>query len=84
MKVKRIIPGINNNQRFRVILNGVGFYSTVKDMTDMPFTEQRIAVWTAMERLVNGMPKSTGFATTHRIYNSKMEVKEYQVQIDIV
>ena len=84
MKVKRIIPGINNNQRFRVILNGVGFYSTVKDMTDMPFTEQRVAVWTAMERLVNGMPKSTGFSTTHRIYNSKMEVKEYQVQIDIV
>jgi hypothetical protein len=84
MKVKRIIPGINNNQRFRVILNGVGFYTTVKDMTDMPFTEQRVAVWTAMERLVNGMPKSTGFGTTHRVYDSKMQVKEYQVQIDIV
>ena len=84
MKTKQIIPGVNNHQRFRVILNGVGFYTTVKEMTNMPFTDQRVAVWTAMEKLKNGNPQSTGIGTTHRVYDSKMQVKEYQIQIDIV
>jgi hypothetical protein len=84
MKMKQIIPGVNNNQRFRVILNGVGFYTTVKEMTNMPFTEQRVAVWLAIERMKNGHPNSTGFATTHRVYDEKMQVKEYQVQVDLV
>ena len=51
MKMKQIIPGVNNNQRFRVILNGIGFFTTVKEMTNMPFTEQRVAVWLAIERM---------------------------------
>jgi hypothetical protein len=37
-----------------------------------------------MEKLKNGNPQSTGIGTTHRVYDSKMQVKEYQIQIDIV
>lgn len=50
----------------------------------MPFTEQRVAVWTAMEKLKNGNPQATGIGTTYRVYDDKMQVKEYQVQLDIV
>jgi len=84
MKTKQIIPGVNNHQRFRVILNGVGFFTTVKEMTNMPFTEQRVAVWLAIERMKNGHPNSTGFSTTHRFYDAQMQSKEYQVQVDLV
>lgn len=83
MKMKQIIPGVNNHQRFRVILNGVGFFTTVKEMVNMPFTEQRVAVWLAIERMKNGIP-CNGLATTHRVYDDKMRVKEYQVQVDLV
>jgi hypothetical protein len=84
MKMKQIIPGVNNHQRFRVILNGVGFFTTVQEMVNMPFTEQRVAVWLAIERMKNGHPSSNGLATTHRVYDEKMQVKEYQVQVDLV
>ena len=84
MKMKQIIPGVNNHQRFRVILNGVGFFTTVKEMTNMPFTEQRVAVWLAIERMKNGHPSSTGFGTTHRVYDDKMQVQECQVQVNLV
>jgi len=50
----------------------------------MPFTEQRVAVWLAIERMKNGHPSSNGLATTHRVYDEKMQVKEYQVQVDLV
>ena len=84
MKMKQIIPGVNNHQRFRVILNGVGFITTVKETDNMPFTDQRLAVWLAMEKLANGFPESTGLGTTHRFYDNKMQVKSYQVQVDLM
>ena len=51
MRQKRVITGLNNSQKIRVIVNGVGFYTTVLGMTEMCFTEQRVAVWCALERI---------------------------------
>lgn len=53
MRTKVIIDGFKNSQKFRVILNGVIIYTTVKDMAFNLFgqTDQRVAVWNAMMKL---------------------------------
>ncbi len=35
MRTKQLYPGINNSQKVRVILNGVGIYTTVSQVQDM-------------------------------------------------
>lgn len=81
MKMKRIIPGLNNSQKIRVIVNGVGFVTTVEGMTHMVFTEQRVAVWSALTHMANQGIR--GFASAQRSYDSKMQqvITEYQVDI---
>jgi hypothetical protein len=57
MRTKRIIDGLNNSQRFRVILNGVFIGDCqVKDLNGnrFPQREQRIAVWEALEEVARG------------------------------
>jgi hypothetical protein len=54
MKTKRIIEGLNNNQKFRAIINGVYIGDCmVKDLTGNRFLHQgqRIAVWYALEQI---------------------------------
>ena len=62
MRMKQVIRGLNNSQKIRVIVNGVGFNTTVLGMTEMCFTDQRIAVWLALERIA--MEKLQGFLAT--------------------
>lgn len=82
MRIKRIIPGLNNSQRFRVILNGVGFMTTVEDMTNMPFRNQRVVVWQAMA--VIAREKIQGYGTTTSVYNDSMQKESFDVQVDLV
>jgi hypothetical protein len=80
MRTKQIIQGLNNSQRIRVILNGVGFVTTVQEANNMPFVSQNTAVYVALNR----MDKSTGIATTVTVYNHKMEREQFDVQVDLV
>jgi hypothetical protein len=80
MRTKQIIQGLNNSQRIRVILNGVGFVTTVQEAGNMPFVSQNTAVYVALNR----MDKSTGIATTVTVYNHKMEREQFDVQVDLV
>jgi len=51
MRTKVIIEGLNNSQKFRVILNGVMIGDCqVKDLMGnrFPQREQRVAVWDAL------------------------------------
>jgi hypothetical protein len=82
MRQKRIVEGLNNNQKVRVIVNGVGFYTTVKGATEMCFTNQRVAVWQALEKL--GRDKITGFAGRTRLYDEKMNTVDIDFQVDLV
>jgi hypothetical protein len=84
MRTKQIIQGLNNNQRIRVILNGVGFYTTVKGANELPFSTQGMAVISALMSLAYGKEKSTGFGTRVSIYNHKMEREYFDVQVDLV
>lgn len=82
MRQKRIIEGLNNSQKIRVVVNGVGFYTTVEGMTHMCFTEQRVAVWNALTRC--SMDKITGYAYRSTFYNDKMERISVDVQVDLI
>ena len=81
MRTKQIVPGLSNNHKFRAIVNGVGFYLTPKEMLDMPFTAQRIAVWTVLESCVTQRVK--GMVRTVRSYNDDMSSQENTVQVDL-
>lgn len=84
MRTKQIIWGLNNSQRIRVILNGIGFYTTVKGATELPFVSQNGAMYSALIELANGKDKATGIVTRVAVYNHKMEREEFDVQIDFV
>lgn len=82
MQAKRIIPGLKNSQRFRVILNGVGFMTTVADMSNMPFRNQRVAVWQAMA--VVAREKIQGYGGTTRMFDHNMKEESFDVQVDLM
>jgi len=83
MRTKQLIWGLNNSQKVRVILDGVGMYMTVKDLQDrFVFTNQRVAVWQAIETCVR--TGTMGLATTYTFYDEKMQSKSIQVQVDLL
>lgn len=86
MRTKRLISGLDNNQKIRVICNGVGFYTTVKGAFDLCFTEQRGAVTSALVSLGcshSAGKRSTGYASRYKIYNSMDQQVEVDVQVDL-
>jgi hypothetical protein len=84
MRTVQIIKGLKNTQRIRVILNGVGFYTTVKGANELPFSTQGMAVMSALTSLASGKEESTGFGTRVSVYNGKMERESFDVQVDLV
>lgn len=87
MRTKRFIDGLNNNQKIRVICDGVGFYTTVREAFNMPLTHQRIAVTATLSSLgvrqtaLTNRP--TGFATRQRVFNHEGKQVEIDVQVDL-
>jgi hypothetical protein len=84
MRRRQVIKGFKNSQRIRVILDGIGFNSTVQDALEGPFTIQNTVIQVALEKMINGSPKSTGFATRVTTYDSKMCSKDFDIQIDLL
>jgi len=84
MRTKQIIPGLNNSQRIRVILNGIGFYTTVKRSNELPFATQNTAIQSALIQLSNNIEKCTGIGTRVTVYNHKLEQEVFDVQVDLV
>ena len=82
MRRKQIIPGLKNSQRIRVILNGIGFYTTVQGVTEMVFSEQRVIVYNALELI--GREKIQGYGGQNRVYDSKMNVVTFDVQVNLL
>jgi hypothetical protein len=82
MRRKQIIPGLKNSQKIRVIVNGVGFVTTVEGMTEMCFTDQRIAVWNALETIAK--EKINGFGGSNRIYDERLKVVTVQFQVNLL
>ncbi len=87
MRRSQVIKGLNNSQKVRVIVNGVGFYTTVEGATEMPFTEQRIAVWNALQYVSDRRKAGetiTGYCSRTSLYNSKDERVDVDFQVDLV
>ena len=82
MRAKRLIQGLNNSQKIRVIIDGIGFVATVQDVDNMPFVSQRIAVYSVLASL--GAHGGQGLACTQRVYSECDGQKEYQIQVDLV
>jgi len=82
MRLKAIIPGLKNSQKIRVIVNGVNFTTTVWGMTEMGNSEQRAAVWNALE--VIAREKITGYGGQTRAYDYKMISKIIDFQVDLL
>lgn len=81
MRTKTIIDGFKNSQKFRVIINGIILYTTVKEMAFDMFgqTDQRVAVWEAMMKLAM-MRRVEKIAPI----GLACDIRGYQVQVDIV
>ena len=82
MRTKQLFQGLNNSQKIRVILNGVGFYTTVKGVDSMPFAAQRAAVHSTL--MMIGSQGLQGFATRQRVYSENMAQEDFEVQVDLV
>lgn len=90
MRTKQIIRGFNNSEKIRVMIDGVGLYMTVGDISNIfATTNHRVAVWEVAERLAldrrlafkqsgwTGVP--SGLATTKVI-----DGVTHQVQVDLL
>ena len=93
MRKPTFIQGFKNSQKIRVIVNGVGFYTTVIGTSDMCTREHRMAVQVALQNLAydRGMAKvrnthePVGFGFNYRYTENagKTEVL-IPVQVDLV
>jgi hypothetical protein len=82
MRKKAIIQGLKNSQKIRVIVNGVGFNTTVDGMTEMSFTDQRVAVWQALETIAR--EKIQGYGGQTRVYDHKMQSVTIDFQVNLL
>ena len=87
--LKRLVVGLKNSQKIRVIVNGVAFHTTVQGaMEGMSFVDQRLAVSHVLTELGLGQfnltDKPLGIAKPVRVYNHKNERVTVDVQVDLV
>lgn len=89
MRTKRFVDGLNNSQKIRVIVNGVGFHTTVAGAFDMAFHSQRIAVSMALNSIgcSQGLPEGkriSGIARRYNVYDHESKLVDVDVQVDLV
>ena len=85
----RLVVGLKNSQKIRVIVNGVAFHTTVQGaMEGMSFVDQRLAVSHVLTEpglgQFNHTNVPTGIGKPVRVYNHKNERVTVDVQVDLV
>jgi hypothetical protein len=85
----RLVVGLKNSQKIRVIVNGVAFHTTVQGaMEGMSFVDQRLAVSHVLTELglgqFNHTDRPMGIAKPVRVFNHKNERVTVDVQVDLV
>jgi len=64
MRTKQLYPGINNSRKIRVILNGVGIYTTVAATQSIfATTDHRVAVEVALMEIQKQKGAINGYAS---------------------
>ena len=94
MRKPRLIDGLNNSQKIRVIVDGVGFYTTVGDTENICTRKHRMAVQTALMNLshdrgmafVRCTPLPVGFGFNYQYYEGTTDNNACTVgvQVDLV
>lgn len=88
MRTKILYPGVKNSQKIRIMVDGFGFYTTVKDITNICTMTHRAAVESAMTTLASRIAKGkkiTSFGCSGlTVYNDKMQPTRVDTQIDLV
>ena len=86
MRTKTMFVGLKNTQKIRVIVSGVGFYTTVRDVPNICTSEHRSAVEAALVALSTSLSEGkqiTGFGTRAAVVDSTMQTKHVDVQVDL-
>lgn len=86
MRAKRLVDGLNNSQKIRVIVNGVGFYTTIQGVENMCFTVQRNFVLASLYTIAEGRSQgrgTTGHATSYE-YDKNGVPQRLEIQVDLV
>jgi hypothetical protein len=91
MRTPTFITGFRNSQRIRVIVDGVGFYTTVAGTQDICTNRHRVAVQIALMNLANHrdrarvmrMDLSTGFGFNY-VYTNEGSEDVVSVQVDLI
>ena len=84
----RLVQGLKNSQKIRVIVNGVAFHTTVQGALEgMSFVDQRLAVSHVLTELglgqFNYTHKPQGIAKPVTVYNHLNERVTIDVQVDL-
>lgn len=82
MRTKSVVKGLSNNQKVRVILDGVGFYTTVKGVESICTTNHRVAALMALDHIA--LQKLNGYGGQMFAYDSKMNRVCVNYQVDLV
>lgn len=82
MRTKQWVSGLNNKQRIRAIVNGVGFFTTVQDALSGPFSSQTTALYQILHEIT--AQKVSGFGRHVRVYDHKMQPTDFDIQVDLV
>lgn len=82
MRTKTIVKGLSNSQPIRVILDGVGFYTTVKGVDLICTTNHRVATLLALDIIVKN--KIQGYGGQMFAYDSNMNRQTVNYQVDLV
>ena len=83
MRRERLVRGLNNSQKIRVMVSGVGFYTTVGETENICTQRHRTATHMALMNLVHERitnPEVTGFGFNY--YNA--DGSTVDVQVDLV
>lgn len=94
MRKSRLIQGLNNSQKIRVIVDGVGFYTTIHGTEDICTRRHRMAVQTALMNLAHDRglafrqckPQPIGFGFNYNYYEGTTNNNAclVSVQVDLV
>jgi hypothetical protein len=77
MRTKTIVQGLKNSQHIRVIIQGIGFFSSIQYVAEnMAYTDQCDAILNCVSKIAESKGQITGFATT--------DDNGYSVQVDLV
>ena len=83
MRKASVVKGFKNSQKIRIIVNGVGLYTTVGD-SDSIFstTYHRQAVQQTLHLLAQ--EKCGGIGHTVTVYDHRLDRQSVQVQVDLL